>query len=366
MDIFSYPIKIKGTRVWRPFTGGSELDRLHGIEPGADSFLSEEWILSVTKAVNVGREHIEEGLCYLADFPELSLEQVIKENPVRALGESHVAKFGSSMGVLTKLIDSAVRLPLQVHPDKKNAMKLFNSQFGKTESWHILSARSINGEPACLYMGFKPGTTRERWIECFEKQDIPAMLSMLHKVETAPGETYIIRGGIPHAIGAGCFLVEILEPTDLTIRPERVTPSGAVLDNNAIHQGLGYEIMFDVFDFTPMEYEQVISNFRIKGITRDFDSGASATTLVGYDHTECFSLESITVTKEITLDTATTDGFFGLFVFSGSGIIKCDEKVIPFSATDQYFCSANCEKFTIVNHSEQPAKFFKIIGPKHG
>jgi len=361
MDLFSYPIKIKGARVWRPFTGGRELDRLHGIEPGSDGFLSEEWILSVTKAVNVGREHIEEGLCYLADSPQVSLEQLIKKDPVRALGRSHVAKYGSSLGVLTKLIDSAVRLPLQVHPDKKNALKLFNSQFGKTESWHILSARGIDGEPACLYIGFKPGVKREDWVDCFGQQDIPRMLSMLHKVEAVAGDTYIIRGGIPHAIGAGCFLVEILEPTDLTIRIERVTPSGAVLENNAIHQGLGYERMFDVFDFTPMQYEQVVSAFRVKGITRTFD-GATATTLVGYGTTDCFSLESITVAKEITLEA--TDGFFGLFVYSGSGVIRCGEKTTPFGAMDQYFCSAGCEKFTIVNNSEQPAVIFRIAGPK--
>ena len=56
-----------------------------------------------------------------------------------------------TLGVLTKLIDSAERLTLQVHPDKPTALRLFQSQYGKTECWHILSGHPVNGEEPCIY-----------------------------------------------------------------------------------------------------------------------------------------------------------------------------------------------------------------------
>lgn len=42
------------------------------------------------------------------------------------------------------------------------------------------------------------------------------MLAGMQKYPVHPGDTILIEGGMPHAIGAGCFLVEIQEPTDYT------------------------------------------------------------------------------------------------------------------------------------------------------
>lgn len=55
---------------------------------------------------------------------------------------------------------------------------------------------------------------------------------------------------MPHAIGAGCFLVEIRAPTD-TIRVERTTPSGFAVADSMCHQGLGFEKMFECFHYEP-------------------------------------------------------------------------------------------------------------------
>ncbi len=54
----------------------------------------------------------------------------------------------------------------------------------------------------------------------------PTRLDCLHKFEVKAGVTYLMKGGVPHAIGAGCLLIEVREPTDYTIRTERTTPRG--------------------------------------------------------------------------------------------------------------------------------------------
>ena len=178
----------------------------------------------------------------MVEGTEVSLAQFIDENPEEILGKKHYAKYGNKLGVLVKLIDSAERLTIQVHPTREKARELFDSQFGKTECWHILGGREVNGEKPCIYFGFKEGITREHWKDVFDRQDIPAMLDCLHRFEVKPGDTFLIEGGIPHAIGAGCFLVEIQEPTDYTVRTERVTPAGLRVADFMCHQGCyGYE-----------------------------------------------------------------------------------------------------------------------------
>lgn len=34
-----------------------------------------------------------------------------------------------------------------------------------------------------------------------------------------PGETYFVGGGLPHALGEGCFVIEVQEPSDITVIP---------------------------------------------------------------------------------------------------------------------------------------------------
>lgn len=148
---------------------------------------------------------------------DVTLRSVLESDTEGYLGKGAAQP---ALGVLTKLIDSAERLTLQVHPDKPTALRLFQSQYGKTECWHILSGHPVNGEEPCIYYGFQPDMTRARWEALFHAQDIPGMLAGMQKYPVHPGDTILIEGGMPHAIGAGCFLVEIQEPTDYTIRVE--------------------------------------------------------------------------------------------------------------------------------------------------
>ena len=55
----------------------------------------------------------------------------IEENPEAYLGKAHVEKFGTNLGVLAKFLDSAEKLPVQCHPDKKAAKEFFKSEWEK-------------------------------------------------------------------------------------------------------------------------------------------------------------------------------------------------------------------------------------------
>lgn len=352
------PIKLKASRAWRTYTGGSQIDKIHGILGGEDTQFPEEWIMSTTSARNPGREEFkDEGMCYLED-EGVSLLDYIKSNPIEALGESHAAKVGETTGVLVKVIDAAERLTVQVHPNKQKAMELFNSQFGKTESWHILGGRTINGEEPCIYMGFKEGITREEWKKHFDEQNIPAMLGCMHKFPVKAGETYLIKGGVPHAIGCGCLLIEIQEPTDYTIRIERITPKGLHIHENQIHQGLGFDRMFDCFDYDGFTYDQAKANWCVEPKLLEETKEYTRKEIIGYNETPCFKLEKYELTGTAKVK---TDGIFcGLYFIEGKGSLNGKAVV----QGDQFFVPASCDEYTVTAAEGEKLTFFRCFGPQ--
>ena len=358
---YSEPVKLTSARAWRTYTGGSLIDAIHGIESKGDTNFPEEWIMSTVTARNPGREAFaDEGMSFLQDR-NTSLLDFIKSDPSMLLGEEHYRKLGTTTGVLTKIIDAAERLTVQVHPNREKALSLFNSQYGKTESWHILDGRTINGEKPCIYMGFREGITREKWVECFDNQDIPALLSLMHRFDVKEGETYLIRGGVPHAIGQGCLLIEIQEPTDYTIRVERVTPQGLRIDDRACHQGLGFERMFDCFEYEGISKAEAYRRWCIPPQTIETNRDFIHRNIIGYDSTPCFRLDRFDLNG--TAGFQTGGRFFGLYIYSGSGELK-GRKTVPVSAGDQFFVPASSDDFTITSTGDKPMVIFQFFGPE--
>lgn len=359
--IINKPLKLNGERVWRTYIGGREIGYLHGDVNAVDDYFPEEWMFSVTQARNIGREEIEEGICKLADDSQISLKQLIKQYPMEMLGEKHIQLWGQSTGVLIKIIDSLERLTIQVHPDKEKARKLFNSQFGKTECWHILGTRSdIEGTP-CIYLGFKEGITRERWIESFEKQDYDAMLKLLHQIPVKPGDTYLVKGGIPHAIGSGCTIIEIQEPTDYTIRIERVTPSGLVIDDYMCHQGLGYEMMFDCFEYEGLGISETKNKYFLEAIKEISEVGKEQK-IVGYEDTLCFQIKQLEIEHSCQMK---GDGiFYCLYVLAGEGVLKTSANEYDLAVNDQFFVPASSEPFSISCTSDKSVCILLMRGPQ--
>ena len=253
---------------------------------------------------------------------DVTLRSVLESDTEGYLGKGAAQP---TLGVLTKLIDSAERLTLQVHPDKPTALRLFQSQYGKTECWHILSGHPVNGEEPCIYYGFQPDMTRARWEALFHAQDIPGMLAGMQKYPVHPGDTILIEGGMPHAIGAGCFLVEIQEPTDYTIRVERTTPSGFAVADSMCHQGLGFEKMFECFHYEPHSREEI--HDRSDTLTVDCPPRGS-----------------------------------GIYVLEGAGTLSANGRSLPLKKTDQLFVPAGTGRFTL--YAEAPLRVLHFFGPE--
>ena len=306
----------------RTYRGGKVLREFLGEKEATDNFYPEDWISSFTEAKN--KNYVEnEGISrVITDDGEALITDIVSE-----------ADFGQgrkNSGVLIKLLDSAERLGIQVHPTKDYARKYFGTDYGKTECWYILKTR---GEDACVYLGFKEYVTKEYFAELFRKQDVNGMLACMHRINVNVGDVILVNGGTPHAIGAGCFLLEIQEPTDYTMRAEKITVAGDVLTPMQIHYGVGEEAMLDCFDYTPRTLDEIRERFVLSPKTNE----NHVETLVSYADTPCFKLELVKNTC-VTLKYA---HFTTVVVKENGGTLLCGGEQHNLTRGDRFFIPAN-------------------------
>lgn len=250
MDIF----KFMPNRVWRVYLGGLGIDRMRGAAAPADGFFPEEWVASDTLAINPHRYTDHDGISMVeTDGGARRFDELLKERPLELLGERHFARFGAHVGFLAKILDSAIRLPLQAHPDRSAAKRLFNSPSGKTEAWIVLGTRDADG---CLYMGFNERLDERLFRQEAREGEMTGALKMVHRFPVKAGDVLIVRGGMVHAIGPGVTLIEIMEPSDWCVQPERFCGDCELTDDMRFGlPGADPEAMLGVFDYTPRSRE---------------------------------------------------------------------------------------------------------------
>jgi mannose-6-phosphate isomerase len=352
------PLKQMPNRVWRTYRGGALIDKWQKTIPLQDGDMPEEWIMSTIAARGKNRP-AEEGLSrILTPEGDVLLTEFLAADPCLFLGDRVAKKFGTT-GVLIKMIDSAERLTIQVHPDKEYARTLLSSPFGKTESWYILDGREINGGKSCIYLGFKEGVTEEIWGELFRKQDVKGMTDCLHRFDVKTGDAFIIYGGVPHAIGAGCFLMEVQEPTDYTMRVEKITPGGLRISEELIHQGVGEENMLQCFHYDGCSYGKAVRQWKVEPEVLESSDNYTLKTIFNEKHTDCFALRELELNGQFRQDG--NGDFFVAVVYTGKGTITCNGREFLFARGEEIFFPAQIKQ--IMWNAEKPAKILLCYPP---
>jgi mannose-6-phosphate isomerase len=267
-DIFNQPWKLVQNRIRS--SGGREIDRFRGKFPLIDDDEgSEAWIGSVTKAVfpvKSDKPHWGCSEVVLPDGRQMFLFEAIALDPEKVLGKKHLALNSTNMGMLIKLLDAKRQYALQAHPNRSIAQKKWNSKFGKEESWYVLGTRDDTPEPPFIYLGFKEGVTRQVLEELYRKDDMPAMEALCHKIPVKIGETYFIGAGLPHALGAGCFVLEVQEPNDITVVPVKQDLRLKMLHKSPIDReddAVYEEKLFSSFIYNGCDYEENLRRWHI-------------------------------------------------------------------------------------------------------
>lgn len=234
---YDYPIFFEKNRVFRVYKGGKLFADFFS-DDSQDGNYPEEWVVSSVHALNDGSTDEYEGISKIKDS-DLYLSDAMKDYKKEMLGDNE------DIGVLTKILDSAIRLPVQAHPDKPFSRKYFNSSYGKEESWVILATRP-GGK---VFYGFKDGVTLEQFEKAIEESETSktAMEDLLESFEVKPGDVIYIPAKMVHAIGAGCLLLEVQEPSDFTVQPERWCGDYKLSDHE-MYLGLDKKTALECFD----------------------------------------------------------------------------------------------------------------------
>lgn len=187
----------------RFYRGGERIAEFRGV-PVHGEFDPEDWVGSTTEVTG------EPGLG-LSTLPDgWLLRDAVAADPIAWLGAQHVAAFGESTEVLTKLLDAGERLPVHIHPSRGFSAEHLGMSHGKAEAWIYLS----DGE---AHIGFLPEVTAEQILPLLSAGETAPVLELMHKLTVQSGDVVYCPPGIPHAIGGGSFMVEVQEPADLSI-----------------------------------------------------------------------------------------------------------------------------------------------------
>jgi len=196
------------TTLW----GGYQIAPFKGIAT-AQPNIGESWEISGVP----GHESraVERGLVDDVDVG-LTLTELIDKYKGLLVGNRVYKRFGNQFPLLVKFIDSRQDLSVQVHPNDELAMERHGCA-GKTEMWYVIKA----DVGAKIYSGLRRSITPDDY-ECLVRDDGAGdenpMQSVIATHEAHDGDLYFLPAGRLHAIGAGNFLAEIQQTSDITYR----------------------------------------------------------------------------------------------------------------------------------------------------
>jgi mannose-6-phosphate isomerase len=340
-DLINKPIFFERNRVYRVYTGGMPYKALFndGYDDGTDNFFPEEWVASNVKAINEKYFGERDGVSVIKGT-KIFFDDLLNEYPAELLG-------GRKYDCLVKFLDSAVRLPFQAHPTKEFSRKHFNSDYGKTEAWLVVGKRP-GGK---LYFGFKDKMTKEELSALEERSETERdiMGTLLQGVDANVGDIWLIKAGLIHAIGAGCTIVEIQEPTDFTIQPERWCDNHHLSYKEeyiTLEKDVALDcINYDIFGEEARKYAEVNPQITVN------TDGYIKEELITYNDTPCFALNRHIVKNggEFTMDYAPSV----YICIEGNAVIKGENYERKLKKGEYFFLPFSAEnKFKITSESE--------------
>lgn len=193
------------------YEGGREIDRFRGVPVPLDDHRPEGWIGSTTTFRSKAHPRLGHSEVLRPSGGTLYLTDAIREDPVAMTGGP------DGFGALMKLLDAGQDLMVQCHPTREAALEVFGSPFGKAESWIVLGARPDAEEPPHVLLGFREGVDPDRFYELYAAKRAADIEAMLHRFDVVPGDVFMVPPGVPHAVHVGCLLVEVQEPSDITV-----------------------------------------------------------------------------------------------------------------------------------------------------
>ncbi len=243
--------------------------------------------------------------CVSDGSPARTLNDLVREQKDLLVGQANYQRFGDEFPLLVKFIDAHQDLSIQVHPNDEIAHRQ-GKPCGKTEMWYVMESQPS----AKLYNGLKMQITPEQYKTMVENDTICDALAQYNVHED---DCFFIPAGRIHAIGAGCYLAEIQQTSDVTYRIydyKRRDKDGNLrqLHTKEAAESIDYTVLSDYRQqYTPAKNESLV--------------------LV-----ECpyFNTAVYDLTEPMTIDYTELDSFVILIGLKGDGILTVDGEEVSF------------------------------------
>ncbi len=255
-------------------------------------------------------------------YKGMSLNQLVRELKGSLVGEDNYQRFGDEFPLLIKFIDACQDLSIQVHPTDEIAHRQGKSR-GKTEMWYSLES----APGAQLYNGLKQQITPEQYKEMVADDTITDALA---RYEVKEGDVFFIPAGRIHAIGAGCFVAEIQQTSDVTYRIYDFKRK----DKNGNYRELHTQLASESIDYT------VLDNYRT-----DYEPVKNEGTQVvtcPYFTTAVYDLD-----EPMTLDYSELDSFVILIAVKGGGQLISEGEEMSFQMGDTVLLPATTKEVKV-------------------
>jgi len=312
------PFRIEPTfspRIW----GSRSLAPLYPEKTSLAEPIGEAWLTDINCRVANG------------PFAGKTLAEAWREMPAEWRGANSAEP--GDFPLLVKFLFPTDKLSIQVHPDDTYASvhEQAAGGRGKTEMWHVVSAKP----GASLLLGLKAGVTREKLLEALQNHTLEDLLER-HPVHA--GDTFFVPARTPHTIGTDMVICEVQEYSDLTYR---VYDYGRV-DAHGKPRELHVDKALAVMDFDPPHGGKVTPRSWIKG--RE-NGGLNHLVKCSY-----FSVDRLDVDRMIDFRLAKLkpgqSRFELLIVLSGEGLLtwfppRHTQGSIPLKPGECWFIPAN-------------------------
>lgn len=260
--------------------------------------------------------------------------------PLNELYTTHAELFGNPrekvFPLLTKLIDAAEALSVQVHPDDRYAAEHEGvGELGKTECWYIVSA-----SPGAKITYGHTAQTREEFIEQVEKDNWDELLT---EVSVQDGDFFYVPHGTLHAIGAGIVILEIQQSSDTTYRVFDYHRE----DNQGNERELHLQQSFDVTMIPHQTPENKVTQ-----------SGNKEGQVFHYLTNDYFSVYKWDLKKELTVELPKS--YYLATVITGEGELEIDGTIYPLKLADSFILPFGINRVTLRGDLE-----IMVANPEH-
>ena len=184
-----------------------------------------------------------------------------------------------------------------------------------------------------IYLGFQRPLERRVLRQAVLDQDLDPVFASLDKITVRPGDVFLVPGGLPHAIGAGIFMIEIMEPTDYVVRLE-FECGGYVLPEESRFMGRDVDFAMDLIDFTPRSVQELQDRFFCRPVLLESQKRSQEWSLVDPRYTDCFRVKRLRVRGTFE---KREPSFYVAVVATGAGSILTDRGSLEVKFGDKFF-----------------------------